>query len=144
MEPLPGPSQVTIVTASNAPSFIVRALWYIFIGWWLGGIVISLGYLLLPWIITTPISFWLFNRIGSAMTLRPRSQQFHQAGNVYAMRSPHQRPWFFRLIWFVLVGWWLGAIWLTIAYAFCLLLITWPLGMMMIDRTAGVITLQRN
>lgn len=144
MDSHPAPVNVSVVTVNSAPSFIVRAIWYIFVGWWLGGIAITLAYLLLPWIITTPLSFWLFNRIGTAMTLRPRTTHWENTGSTIRQATIPQRPWYARLVWFVLIGWWLGAIWLTIAYALCLLILTLPLGLMMIDRTPGVITLQRN
>lgn len=142
------PVNVNVVTANQSHGFIVRALWFFCVGWWLGGLVISLAYLLLPWIITTPASFWLFNRIGSAMTLRPRRHQWDYTATAsgYAMtqRRVAQRPWYLRTVWFVLVGWWLGAIWLAVAYVCCLLLLTMPIGIVMIDRTPGVVTLQRN
>lgn len=139
---------VNIVPSDGAPNILVRIVWYLFIGWWLGGLVITTAYLLLPWVITTPASFWLFNRIGSAMTLRPRRRQWDYAateqGYQVMQRQTPQHAWYVRAVWFLLIGWWLGAAWLVLAYALCLLIITMPLGIMMIDRSPGVITLQRN
>lgn len=48
-----------------------------------------------------------------------------------------------RALWFIFVGWWLGAIWMTVAYILCLLILTMPIGIMMFDRVGGVMTLLR-
>ena len=48
-----------------------------------------------------------------------------------------------RALWFVCVGWWLGAIWMGTAYFLCLIIIGLPIGIMMFDRTGGVMTLLR-
>ena len=47
----------------------VRAIWFLLIGWWLGGIYISIAWFLCVILITLPIGLWLFNRIGAVMTL---------------------------------------------------------------------------
>jgi uncharacterized membrane protein YccF (DUF307 family) len=46
-----------------------------------------------------------------------------------------------RALWFICVGWWLGAIWMSIAYFLCLIIIGLPLGIMMFNRIGGVMTL---
>jgi uncharacterized membrane protein YccF (DUF307 family) len=48
-----------------------------------------------------------------------------------------------RALWFVFMGWWLGALWMSVAYVFCILILTMPIGLMMFDRTGGVMTLLR-
>ena len=48
---------------------ILRALWFIFVGWWLGGLYVALAWFLCAIIITLPIGLWLFNRVGAVMTL---------------------------------------------------------------------------
>lgn len=66
----------TILVLGNQPSghgFVVRALWFLFVGWWLSGNVISLGGLAMVTVIGLPLAFWLFNRVPQAQTLRPRT-----------------------------------------------------------------------
>jgi uncharacterized membrane protein YccF (DUF307 family) len=58
--------------AAGAP-FWLRVVWFALVGWWLGGLVISLAYLCLATIIGFPIAFWLFDRVPFALTLKPRS-----------------------------------------------------------------------
>jgi uncharacterized membrane protein YccF (DUF307 family) len=56
----------------NAPQypFLLRALWFVFVGWWLAGIYLALGYLLCVTIIGLPFGFWLFDAVPWALTLR--------------------------------------------------------------------------
>ena len=136
-----------IMTGSNGPSMLVRAVWYVFIGWWLTGIVIAVGYFAALTIIGLPIAFYLFNRIPIFLTLRPRTTTYavEQRGGMTWYRERHidQRPMLERALWFVLVGWWLGAIWMSVAYGLCLILIGIPIGLMMFNRVGGVMTLLR-
>jgi uncharacterized membrane protein YccF (DUF307 family) len=65
-----------IVELKTGPSMLVRAVWYVLIGWWLTGFVMALAWVLAITIIGLPITFYLVNRIPSVLTLRPRAQQF--------------------------------------------------------------------
>ena len=47
-----------------------------------------------------------------------------------------------RGIWYLLVGWWLGAIWTILAYLFCLTIIGLPLGTIMFNTLPKVLTLK--
>ena len=48
-----------------------------------------------------------------------------------------------RAVWFLLVGWWFGAIWSTVAWLLCVSLIGLPFGVMMYNRLPAVMTLRR-
>lgn len=86
----------TVAThGKRGPNFFLRALWYIFIGWWPTGISLTVGYLAGLTVIGLPLAFWIFNRTGTLLTLRPRSQTttIVEAGgasapNAYASSSP--------------------------------------------------------
>jgi uncharacterized membrane protein YccF (DUF307 family) len=137
-----------IITAPAGPPFIVRALWYLFVGWWLTALVIVLGYALMITIIGIPVAFALFNRIPQALTLRPRTVRYGvelQDGVTYlASRTTQQRPWYWRALYFLLIGWWFGAAWLVAAWAIGLLILTLPISFLMYNRTSAVMTLQRH
>ncbi len=51
-------------------NFLLRALWFIFVGWWLAGIVLTIGYALCMTIIGLPIGFLLFDTVPGLLTLR--------------------------------------------------------------------------
>jgi len=52
------------------PSFLVRALWFLLVGWWLGALWIKLSLLLAATFLGLPIAFWMINRVPFVMTLR--------------------------------------------------------------------------
>lgn len=137
-----------ILTPAAGPPFIVRALWYLFVGWWLSALVIVLGYICMLTIIGIPLAFALFNRIPQAMTLRPRTVRYEaqvREGVTYlTARTERQRPWYWRALYFLLAGWWLGAVWLVVAWLIGLLVITLPITFLMYNRTSAVMTLQRH
>lgn len=47
-----------------------------------------------------------------------------------------------RVIWYLLVGWWLGAIWTLLAYVLCLTIIGLPIGTIMFNTLPKVLTLK--
>jgi uncharacterized membrane protein YccF (DUF307 family) len=49
-----------------------------------------------------------------------------------------------RVIWFVLVGWWLGPLWVISALLIMLTVVGFPLGVYMLLKTWEVMTLKAN
>ena len=137
-----------IVTRRQGPPFLVRVLWYLFIGWWLAGISLALGYIAAITIVGLPLAFWIFDRTGTLLTLRPRpvTVSVSRGGGVNVVESGHreQRSLLLRVVYFVLVGWWAALIWMTIAYFLCLTILLLPVGVMMLNRLPEVFTLHRN
>lgn len=146
--PAPPAPMVVFSPQTRQHSFVVRALWYLFVGWWLAGIVMFLGYLFTVTIIGMPLGFYFLTRIPQALTLRARTTAFRtevRDGVTYVVESElPQRPWYVRALWFVFVGWWLGALWLVAAWLIGLLVVKLPLSIWMYNRASGVITLQRH
>ena len=64
---------MVIARHSDGPPLLVRAIWFIFIGWWLTGLVNVLAYLIALTIIGLPLAFMIFNRLPTVLTLRPRT-----------------------------------------------------------------------
>jgi hypothetical protein len=48
---------------------IKSLIWFIFVGWWLGLIVIAITQVLAGLIITIPVGWWLINRIDKVILL---------------------------------------------------------------------------
>ena len=48
-----------------------------------------------------------------------------------------------RGVYFILVGWWLGAIYLGVAWFLCVILIILPIGLWLFNRVGAVMTLLR-
>ena len=145
--PPPDSPRVVIAKRSEGPGLVVRVLWFVFLGWWLTGLVNVLAYLIALTIIGLPVAFMIWNRLPSVLTLRPRTiQTTHEVGGgityIADARVP-QRPFFGRAAYFILVGWWLGAFWSALAWLLCVTVVGLPLGVMMYNRLPAVITLRR-
>lgn len=136
-----------VVPVAAGPGLLVRALWFIFIGTWLSGIAIGVAYLCCLTIIGLPAGFWIFNRLPVILTLRPRTDirvtQVVDGVALVGGGTVHQRPLWLRAIWFLLVGWWLGAIYMWVAWLLCVILITLPVGLWLFNRVGAVMTLLR-
>lgn len=137
----------TVVIASRGPSMPIRVLWYLAVGWWLGGLVASCAYLLCLTIIGLPLGLLILNRIPLVLTLRPASEttivQHDGAQTTVHIGGIAQRAMLLRAVYFVLIGWWLSGLWLGVAYLLQLTIIGIPWGLMMLNRLGGVMTLYR-
>lgn len=126
----------------------MRALWSLFIGWWLTALVIVIGYVFLVTIIGIPVAFALFNRIPQLLTLRMRTVRYRtdvRDGITYLTAGTGaQRPWSLRAVYFTVIGWWLGAVWLVAAWLIGLLIVTLPISFLMYNGISGMMTLQRH
>jgi len=146
--PPPPPTSVTVAVQPSKTPFLVRAIWFLFIGWWLSGIVITIGFILCGLVITLPLGIYLLHRVPQVQTLRDRSMAFEtkEVNGRVVMSSSHvaQRPFWIRALWFLFIGLWLTGVWLTVAWLVSLTIILLPLSIWMIDRVPTVLTLQRN
>jgi uncharacterized membrane protein YccF (DUF307 family) len=48
---------------------LIRAIYFVLIGWWLSGLWMAVAYALLVTIIGMPGAFWMYGRIGAVTTL---------------------------------------------------------------------------
>ena len=128
--------------------FLMRALYFIFIGWWAGFFWLNVGYFFCFTVIGLPLGLVMLNRLPTVLTLRPASQSVNVSinGNTtnITIGGAQQYSFLMRALYFVLVGWWAGYFWAVIGWALCMFLVTMPVGLMMLNRLPAVITLRRN
>jgi uncharacterized membrane protein YccF (DUF307 family) len=144
----PNPSQpVVVVRKSRGPGCLVQSLWFIFIGWWLGGLAITLAWILNVTIIGLPLGMAILNNIPKILALQnPETYlQAVSAGGrtVVTEREMPQYNFFLRAIFFLLIGWWWSGVWLVVAYALCATIILLPVGLQMFRLTPAMTTLRQ-
>jgi uncharacterized membrane protein YccF (DUF307 family) len=137
-----------IVEHKTGPSLLVRAVWYVLVGWWLTALVMGLAWFFAATIIGLPLTFYLVNRIPTVLTLRPRAEQYQLVTGAdgvsrYQRLETEQSSLAVRLLWFILVGWWASLTWMAVSYAFLLTIIGIPIGLMMVNRLPFVFSLHR-
>ena len=112
-------------------NIILRFLWAVFIGSWLTPIWYLLGFFFTALIISAPLGIWFFERIGYVFSL---------------YENPVQREITFTrsvkgLLWFYLVGWWLGFLVVALAEACLGTIILFPVGWWLINRLDQIVIL---
>lgn len=138
-----------VETKRDNPNLILRILWFLLVGWWLGFWAIVAGYICLILIIPAPIGIALLDRLPRIMTLRApaHTRSVYKDGSSIEIErgSVDQRSWLIRIPWLLLIGWWFGLLWLLAAYLITLLTVGLglPISFWMFARAARVITLYR-
>lgn len=128
-------------------SLLLRILYFIFFGWWATGVWINVAWFLNATIIGLPLGVWMLNRVPQVLTLRPTRHVIVTYGHgerveVRVTALP-QHPWPIRLIYFVLIGWWLSFLWSNLAWIISVTVIGLPLGIWMFNRLPALTTLMR-
>lgn len=140
--------QTTVYVNASGPGCLIRILYFLFIGWWLALIWILVAWFLNITIVGLPIGLSMLNRVPQVMTLSPGSNNVivtQQANGVMQIaRGQTQFPMAARIVYFILVGWWLSLIWTVIAYILSIFPFTWPIGFGMFNIIGFITTLRRN
>lgn len=136
------------IEGKSGPHILIRAVWWVFIGSWLSAIVVALAWISLITVIGIPLGIWLINRLPTVLTLRPRSRTWtlgqDEHGQTVVVESRRgQVSWPLRGVWFLLIGWWLSALWMALAWLIQLTLIGLPIALLMFNRTPFVASLYR-
>jgi uncharacterized membrane protein YccF (DUF307 family) len=137
-------SQPVIIQRNDGAGLLVRALYFVLIGWWFSAVWAVAAWVLCVTIIGLPLGLYMLNRLPQVVTLKPSRGDLviTAAGQVVQMEL-RQRPFLLRAIYFVLIGWWLSAIWLAIAWALHVSIIGMLLGFWMFNRTPAIVSLAR-
>jgi len=142
-------TNTTYVRQDNQFPFILRALWFIFIGWHITFWWVLAAWLLNLTIIGMPLGLWMLNRVAFVLTLR--TQRTYSVGEIrdgkvveWRTQGVPQNPFILRAIYFLLIGWWLSLIWALLGWLLCVSIIGLPLGVLMLNRLPEVTTLMRH
>ncbi|MHB1131637.1 MAG: YccF domain-containing protein [Chloroflexota bacterium] len=132
-----------VTVEGRGPNILLRLLWFVLVGWWLGLLVSGLAWVLNLTIIGLPLGLMLINRLPVIVTLRPQEQSWRLEGNVL-VKGQQQYPFLVRALWFFFIGDWLSGVWLLVAYAALLTVVLIPLAFWMYGRIGAVTTLYRS
>lgn len=148
------------VQQQGGPGFLVRALYFLFVGWWLGLVWLHIGFMLCCLVVTLPLGLIMLNRMPQIMTLKPSNTSTTVNVSNTMMSSPggplmqtnvnvtvggqQQHNFLVRAIYFVLIGCWAGYLWAWLAYFCCFTVFLLPVGFIMFNSLPAVLTLRRN
>ncbi|WP_178915227.1 YccF domain-containing protein [Natronomonas gomsonensis] len=118
-------------------SFLTRALWFVFIGWWLTPVLVNAAWLLGLTVILLPISVKLINLVPTALTLKTPNSTLDPD----SARGQHNL--LVRALYFVFVGWWLSFLWANVANLLAVSIIGLPVAIWMLHRLPFVLSLYR-
>jgi uncharacterized membrane protein YccF (DUF307 family) len=140
-------SNIVVQQSSQEPGCLVQALWFIFVGSWLGLFAVAAAWILNATILGLPLGLAILNNIPKILALQDPVKYTNvtvQGSTVQVAQSDlPQRGFLLRASFFLFVGLWWSAFWLAIAYALCATLILMPIGLAMFRLTPAMTTLRR-
>lgn len=139
---------VTEVKTKQNPGCLVQILWFAFVGVWLGQVWMTVAWILMVTILGIPLGVWMLNHLPKVIALREPNTVVRITtradGSVQkAVVQLRQVNIILRVLYFILMGWWLTALWLEAAYAISLTIIGLPVGLWMFDLAPTLLTLKR-
>jgi len=138
-----------VSTSTPGPGCLVRGLYFIFIGIWLGLIWVLAAWFFNLTIIGLPLGLAMINRLPQVMTLRPVRVQtvveVRDGAPVLHQVPLKQPPFLLRALYFLLIGFWFSLVWSLLAWLISgvTLGLGLPLAFWMFDRVPCVTTLAR-
>ena len=136
-----------VIVQNENPGCLVQLLWFALVGWWAGELWIAAAWFLMVTVIGAPIAIVMLNMLPQVIALRGQRSavEVKQVGNMFVTEDAHvpQRNLLLRIAYFLLIGWWVTALWMEAAYALCLSIIGLPVGFWMFDRVPALLTLRR-
>jgi uncharacterized membrane protein YccF (DUF307 family) len=137
-------TQPIVIQRSDGAGLLIRALYFVLVGWWFSAIWAVIAWVLCVTIIGLPLGLFMLNRMPQVATLKPARTNLlvTASGEVVQLNVP-QVPFLLRAIYFVLIGWWFSAIWLAVAWALHVTIIGMVIGFWMFNRVPAVVSLAR-
>ncbi|GAA0657366.1 YccF domain-containing protein [Salarchaeum japonicum] len=136
------------VTENGTPSLLVRAVYFVLVGWWASAIWLGVAWFLVVTIILMPLGIKMINYVPKVVSLKDRTLETTAVtdadGTVtVSQRGRDQHSLLVRAVYFVLVGWWLSGVWTGVAWAASVTIVGLPLAVWMYDRLPYVVSLYR-
>lgn len=117
--------------------FLLRAIYFLLIGWWLAFVWGLVAYVLCLTIVMLPLGTVMLNRLPQVLTLKPVDR------DPMSGQPMRELPFIVRALWFVFVGWWLALLCFKVGYILCLTIVGMPLGVWFLYRVPLALTLKQ-
>jgi uncharacterized membrane protein YccF (DUF307 family) len=130
--------------SSGSPNIVIRALWFIFIGWELTALWLLVAWILNVSVIFLPLGLKMISWTPKVLTLKDTQKKQRVVDGEVVDAKTGQTNILVRAGYFLLIGWWLSLIWMFIGYILCLTIIGLPFGIWMLNRLPEVTTLYRS
>ena len=145
-QPAQQPAPQTVVVQTKQHGFIVRALYFIFIGWWFGLIWALISWLMYATIIFAPLGAAMLNKVPGAISLKAKKKDYKVVsdgtGQKVTEAKKKQVPLLFRILYYP-IGLIASLIAIILGWLLCCLLITMPLGIMLFNWVPAIASLHR-
>jgi uncharacterized membrane protein YccF (DUF307 family) len=139
-------SPQAVVVEVKKHGFIVRALYYIFIGWWFGLLWALLSWLVYATVIGAPLGAVMLNKVPGMISLKQRERRYKvvstRGGHDVAEEKPQQRRWWIRVIYYPF-GLIFSLITIFVGWLLCVFIITLPLGIIIFNKVPAIASLHR-
>jgi uncharacterized membrane protein YccF (DUF307 family) len=124
--------------------FLLRVVYFILFGLWFSGLWAAIAWVLCVTIIGLPIGLWMLNKLPQVTTLRPERNDLviSTSGEIF-VRHREQHNFLVRALYFLLIGWWFSALWMSLAWALSASIIGLPFAFWMLNQVPAIITLAR-
>jgi uncharacterized membrane protein YccF (DUF307 family) len=111
---------VKFETMQSGPGLLIRILWFIFVGWWLGLIWVVAAWFFNLTIIGLPLGLAMINSTPQVMTLKPSRVttvlENRDGTQVIRQRPLEQHPFLLRALYFLVIGFWFSLVWTLLAW----------------------------
>jgi uncharacterized membrane protein YccF (DUF307 family) len=133
------------VRSSGERSLLVRAVYFLLVGWWLTGLWLGVAWFLVVTVLLLPVGIKMINRVPFVLTLKRRRSRLEvvDEDGVVVGTTRRQYSLLLRAAYFLLVGWWASGVWTSVAYALALTIVGLPVAIWMLDRLPFVVSLYR-
>lgn len=132
---------MSAINENKSPNIIIRGVWFLFVGWWLTGIVLAVAWLCNVTIVGLPIGIKLINKAPYTLTLKRLGSNDEFDMSVGGGESPNL---IVRGLYFIIIGWWASAILMTAAYVVSLTVIGLPISVKLFNYLPYAVSLKKH
>lgn len=124
---------------------LIRLPYFFILGLPVGATCALVGWTLCVTVVFLPFGIWLLHRLPLVTTLTMPDEDYApiaRASDWKHVPDEESVPLLGRILWFVLVGWWLSFIWIKLAFLLGMTFILTPVGFWMTNRVPAILTLE--